>query len=81
MVAKKKSSSVKVEIDFANAEAAEHFVSWLCGSGEQQYWQWMEYREREEDGDITALIFDYHSANGKKFGTKVLTTCGRLDKR
>lgn len=82
MAAKKKTGSVKVEIDFANPEAAEHFVSWLCGSGEQQYWQWMEYREQEEEeGDITALNFDYHSANGKKFGLKVLTTCGRMDKR
>lgn len=47
-------------IRFANADAARHFASWLCGSGEQQYWQWMEYREEEDEGDITAVSFHYH---------------------
>jgi hypothetical protein len=77
-------------IKFASKEAADHFASWLCGAGEQDYWQWMEYREEEEDGDITALRFHYH---GEEDETKarndparygefmadniIRTTCGR----
>lgn len=68
----------KVTIEFSNEDAAHHFASWLCGSGEQQYWEWMRCREEDEDGPITALSFDYHKANGGKFGTKILTECGRL---
>lgn len=51
---------VTLSIKFANKEALDHFASWLCGSGEQQYWDWMETREQEEDGDITAVDFHYH---------------------
>lgn len=49
----------KLTITFDNPQAAEHFQSWLCGQGEQDYWMWMECREQEEDGNITALNFDY----------------------
>lgn len=64
-MAKRKSSTRKVGptdliIKFDSQIALHHFASWLCGSGEQQYWQWMEYREETKDGDITAVQFDYH---------------------
>jgi hypothetical protein len=64
-----------VSISFDNPEAANHFLTWLCEQGEQDYWLWMEYREQEEkSGNITATSFDYNfselSAN---------TTCSRLD--
>jgi hypothetical protein len=60
---------------FGSQAAAEHFKSWLCGSGEQHYWNWMEHREGEEDGAITALSFNYHT------GTETITTkCGRMDR-
>lgn len=49
-----------ITIRFATEEAAMHFAGWLCGSGEQQYWDWMTYREGEEAGDITATRFHYH---------------------
>lgn len=39
--------------------AAGHFISWLSGQGEQDYWTWMEYRESEEYGNITIRHFDY----------------------
>lgn len=61
---------------FENVEACNHFKSWLCGSGEQQYWDWMEYREAEElfaKGDITGVSFDYWNKE------KIKVTCGRLD--
>ena len=86
-------SETDLIIKFPNHEAAEHFASWLCGSGEQQYWEWMVYREEEEDGDITATRFHYH---GEEDETKaqndpdrygefmedniIRTTVGRLDK-
>lgn len=71
----KKAKTTEVKINFANKEAAAHFMSWLCGSGEQQYWNWMEYREAKNDGDITAIDFDY---DFKRFLVK--TVIGRLDK-
>ena len=78
-------------IKFANADARLHFAHWLCGSGEQQYWDWMEYREDEEDGDITATSFHYHGeedeskeqTDPKRYGkfmcdNTIRTTVGRL---
>lgn len=84
---------VKLEIEFDNEDAARHFGLWLCESGEQQYWEWMEYREAEDDGDITAILFHYHNpvddaypdndprhyAKSKFLNNyKISTTCGRI---
>jgi hypothetical protein len=87
---KKKSVKPKettIQIKFANEAAAHHFALWLCESGEQDYWNWMEYREPEEKGDITAVIFDYHGPEDKPelcgefmHDNTIRTTCGRLDK-
>ena len=74
---KKRSAEPKettLQIKFANEAAAAHFASWLCGSGEQQYWDWMEYREEEEEGDITATSFHYH---GEEDETKERTDTER----
>ena len=76
-----KAISKTVTIAFENEQAAEHFVDWLCGSGEQHYWEWMTYREEEEPGPITALSFDYWKANGGEFGTNIEARCGRRDER
>jgi hypothetical protein len=83
-----------ITIEFDNEEAAHHFAVWMCESGEQQYWQWMEYREQEEDGDITALQFNYHGIEDEtkaeddteRYGefmcdNTIRTTCGRMDSR
>lgn len=65
----------KLIFEFQNKEAALHFKHWLCGSGEQQYWDWMEYREEEEEkGDITGVSFNYWN------GENIKVNCGRLDK-
>ena len=62
---------------FNTPEAAEHFKVWMCESGEQGYWEWMEYREDEEDTkDITGLDFNYHYKDGSIIPVK----CGRMDK-
>lgn len=68
----KKAKTTEVKIQFANKRAAEHFMKWLCGSGEQDYWAWMEYREKNEGGNITAIDLDY---DFKKFLIK--TEIGR----
>ena len=88
--------SNKLTIEFGSPEAAEHFAVWLSGQGEQDYWAWMEYREQEELGDITATIFDYFSGQDESFPANdarryknavflgdgvIRTRCGRLDKR
>ena len=54
---------MNITIKFENEKAALHFAHWLCGQGEQNYWTWMEYREQEEAGDITAREFVYHKDN------------------
>lgn len=90
---KKGKASVETDIiiKFANKTAAHHFAIWLCESGEQQYWNWMEYREDEEDGDITVIDFEYHGEEDKtkaendpkRYGkfmcdNTIRTTVGRL---
>ena len=70
-----------LKIEFDSKSIAEHFASWLCGSGEQQYWNWMEYREQEEDGDITAVSFEYfpEEENAEFIGDLTIRTkSGRL---
>jgi hypothetical protein len=86
-------SDKEITIKFANPEAARHFAVWLCESGEQSYFDWMRYREENEDGDITATSFHYHGpedetkdiADPKRYGkfmcdNTIRTTCGRLTK-
>lgn len=62
-------------IEFSNEEAREHFAVWLSEQGEQDYWIWMECRETEEEGDITATRFDYRD------DICIKTKCGRIDDR
>ncbi len=62
-----------VVIHFGNKAAAKHFMSWLDGQGEQDYWTWMECREGEESGDITAVNFKYGD------NLEIEAVCGRLD--
>ena len=90
---KKKNKKVELIIQFDNQDALEHFAGWLCESGEQDYFQWMEYREAEDNGNITAVEFHYHGEVDKTkkkhepgyYGTQnfvedniIRTTCGRL---
>jgi hypothetical protein len=89
----KVAKATTISIKFANEEAAMHFASWLCESGEQTYWDYMKYREEEEKGNITVLEFDYHGEEDKtkakndpkRYGefmcdNTIRTTVGRLDK-
>ncbi len=63
-VAKKKKDWISnVLFQFDSEESANHFWRWMCESGEQQYWDYMSYREMEEDGDITGISFDYSKAD------------------
>lgn len=76
----------KLIIEFDSNKAAQHFAKWLCGQGEQDYWIWMECRECEEDGNITATTFKYHPGDESTgYGefladNTIRTVCGRLDK-
>lgn len=80
-------------IRFETKEAAEHFALWLCEVGEQDYWNWMEYREQEDTRPITATRFHYHGPEDetkarndpKRYGKFlcdgiIRTTLGRLEK-
>ncbi len=71
------SNKTTIKIEFDNAEAAHHFALWLCESGEQDYFTWMTYRESEEEGDISAIIFHYH---GEEDTTKALNDPARYGK-
>jgi hypothetical protein len=82
----------KLTFEFDNQETLNHFKLWLCESGEQQYWNWMEVREEKEDGDITAVGFRYHrpieACNTDDYGNEFFApdnnvipcTSGRLDR-
>jgi hypothetical protein len=76
MVDKFKVKGQKLTFVFGNEKTLNHFKSWLCEQGEQEYWDWMEYREQEEKGNITALEFDYHTGTNH-----VRTKCGRLNRK
>lgn len=80
-------------VEFANDEAREHFASWLCGAGEQHYWDWMRIQEGKTKGPITATEFNYHGPEDitvapddpERFGdflcdNIIRTTCGRLSR-
>jgi hypothetical protein len=49
------SKPTKVVIEFPTQEHAEHFVSWMCNSGEQDYWQALEHSE----SNLPSPMFDY----------------------
>ena len=66
----------QVKINFDNDKVAKHFMNWLSGQGEQDYWLWMECREQEEASDITATNFDNELKT-----LNVNTHCSRLDKK
>lgn len=66
---------VTLKINFENEKAMQHFISWLDGQGEQDYWLWQECREQDDSNEkITAIRFEY-----KK--DEIDTVCGRLDKK
>lgn len=65
-----------LQIHFDNPEALKHFKVWLCEQGEQDYWIWMEERETEEEGNITAVKFSYPNKRNE-----IDTVCGRLDNK
>lgn len=67
--------SNKLILEFDNKDAANHFKHWLCGQGEQDYWMWMEYREQEDEGNITGIEFNYHTNSDV-----IKIRCGRMDK-
>ena len=89
MPANTKQQPAILKIEFSNRKAMEHFAQWLCGSGEQEYWTWMECRELDEpDAEcITATRFEYYFpppdlADAEFAGDDTIrTTCGRLDNR
>lgn len=54
----KKCEKSDLTLKFESPEAAEHFKSWLCGQGEQDYWLWMDCQP-EEERQHTAEHFDY----------------------
>lgn len=68
------SKSFNLTIEFDNDAALEHFAVWLSEQGEQDYWLWMKCRETEEEGNITAISFDYQKE------TTIKATCGRLSR-
>lgn len=79
---KQAKNNFQVKINFSNEVAAKHFLLWLCEAGEQDYFEWMTYREEEEpDGDITALEFDYFATSKKEFAKdlEITVECGRMD--
>lgn len=65
-----------LKIEFDSEAAAEHFIRWLDGQGEQDYWIWMECRERKEKGNITVKQFIRDDTDK----LLVHTECGRISK-
>lgn len=68
-----------VKISFDNEKTARHFVAWLCNAGEQDYWEWMKHREKEDpEGEFTATFrYDFDESDDLKLEVKATST--RLD--
>lgn len=64
---------VEVKIKFASRKAAEHFMHFLDGHGEQVYWDWMSEQEQEDSDEITAIKLKYNFKN-----LEIDTQLGRL---
>ena len=71
---------VKAVFEFKTDEARKAFLVWLCESGEQEYWMWMEAREQESAKTKTVLDFNYGNLH-KKSKDDMIVQCkeGRLD--
>lgn len=82
-----------ITIEFDNEIIAHHFAIWMTECGEQDYHNYMEYREEEEDGNITAVDFNYWGEldetksedDEKRYGEFlcdgiIRTSSGRLDR-
>lgn len=61
----KASDFITIKCNGENKVAIEQFLVWMSESGEQQYWDWMTYREDELDGPITISSFEYDFENGE----------------
>lgn len=66
-----------VTFSFKSSDAAQEFVTWMCESGEQAYFEWEKQALASyvEDGIETwpeTVSFDYHTANSGTFGTSVI---------
>ena len=61
-------------------KVVEDDLTWLYGRGEQDYWYYMECREQEEKGSITATYFNYHKDNKFLPDNVIETVCGRINK-
>ena len=51
-------------IRFPSVAAASAFKFWLCNSGEQAYWDWMEFRPDQNRGP--KVLFNYHFPGGSE---------------
>lgn len=64
---------VEVKIKFSSRKAAEHFMKFLDGHGEQTYWDWMSEQEYSDSDSITAVRLNYDFKN-----LEINTELGRL---
>ena len=71
-------TTATVTIAFGNSRSAKHFAQWLSGQGEQDYWVWMDARESEEAGDITATRFERWQVDPETGNVMIPTRMGRL---
>lgn len=74
----RKISDTDLVIKFPNKKAAKNFALWLSESGEQDYWLWMEYREQEDNDDITAVQFHYHGEEDQTVEETDPARCGKF---
>lgn len=54
-------SKFKLTFDFPTPAARGEFITWLCESGEQSFWQWCEVDQEERP----AVTFDYWNGTNK----------------
>ena len=60
--------TAKVTVEFEDSATAEHFMSWMDGQGEQDYWMWMD--GADVGGKHTAKYFAYDFKKREIVGTR-----------
>jgi|CXWL01.1.fsa_nt_gi hypothetical protein len=53
-----------LKIEFPSQEALKEFTTWLCESGEQSYWEWMDNQDEER---IYKVDFEYHHPQQEQY--------------
>jgi hypothetical protein len=57
-----------LKIEFPDERLREAFATWLCESGEQAYFEWLQDFQDAEPGEAPRVLLDYHDGCWDEYG-------------